>query len=115
MAAARSIAVNTTPPTSAIGVAPNASNSCGTHVKLFPSAENLFEIFAPKNVTATMATIAMNAIRMPYSARAAPSSPLIKRLILATSTSSNGMVTTLTAQLTKQPPHHELFGRSSVT
>ena len=41
--------------------------------------ENFAEILLPKNVTAVIATIAINATRMPYSASAAPSSSLKKR------------------------------------
>jgi hypothetical protein len=57
----------------------------------FPIAENFAEILLPKNVTAVIATIAMNATRIPYSANAAPSSLVTKRraadVIRATATS----------------------------
>ena len=56
----------------------------GTHpgvdqLKLFAIVENFAEILLPKKVTAVIATIAMNATRMPYSASAAPSSLLTNR------------------------------------
>jgi len=50
-----------------------------SQVNVFPSWENFAETLLPKNVTAVMATMAMNATRTPYSARAAPSSSLKNR------------------------------------
>ena len=50
-------------------------------VNLLARSENFAEILPPKNVTAVIATIAMNATRIPYSASAAPSSSLVNLLI----------------------------------
>jgi hypothetical protein len=55
------------------------------YVNAFAYAENFDEILLPKNVTATIATIAMKATRIPYSASAAPSSFAMKlRIALRT-------------------------------
>lgn len=52
----------------------------------FASCENFVETLLPKKVTALIATMAMKATRIPYSARAAPSSSVKNFLAL-----SNGM------------------------
>lgn len=54
-------------------------------VKDVASCENFAEILLPKNVTEVMATIAMKATRIPYSARAAPCSSAKNFLVLSKS------------------------------
>lgn len=52
--------------------ATRAAGSCCDQEKLLASEENVAEIPLPKNVTAVIATIAMNAMSTPYRASAAP-------------------------------------------
>ena len=67
----------------AAGDAPKGLIPPVSQVKVLPISENLFLMRVPKNVTATIAAIAMKAMRMPYSARAAPSSSLTNLLAAA--------------------------------
>ena len=55
-----------------------SADACLHQLNLFAYSENFAETLLPKNVTAVIATIAMKATRIPYSARAAPSSSATK-------------------------------------
>ena len=78
MAATTRIAENTIPASQPYG-APSKGRTRFDQVNELASDENFAEILLPKNVTAVIATMAMKATRIPYSASAAPSSFLIKR------------------------------------